>query len=484
MKLFFAVLLLVLYAAVQVAAEPELACIVQCKKDQGLSFEKCLDFCNDNPGTVPPSTAACITKCFTEQPSTPKKKACMNKCWADNPMSDAEASSPISSKLVWESYAKELFSYIKQGGDVKGLQLLRTPIPAVWNTDPHQLSDLCNRQSDWGVEYLWNGKLFSEQYISFLKNIKVSQQTGQPKPECKELDAANAAVVAAEEELDEARTRCAAAYTRRWAGRSGAPKYEDYEKQSCNYVSDAQFDYTQAMYRLRALQTTCGAGAGEVADAIRKFEEQSGKWDWQETFVNTLAAFYRKIATHNTDSFTISITKSSSSQKNLTSEWSWKQLETGKSGEFISSANVTKTHAFTTSEDNFKMDITAEGYYAVPVGPSASWFSTDVVRKYKNGPFIDTTKKYFGKDGSLSMKPKVIHMLYKPTIDLFLSQSDAEYMTTMKGSVKVGPFSVDVSKITMKPVKEQSSGDEKIYKVSFTPEDDAPLVVAMENEFL
>lgn len=379
----------------------------------------------------------------------------------------------MSGKAIWEAYAKQLFSFLKQGTDSKGLQLLRTPVPATWNTEARQLSDFCNRMTHWGIERDWNGKLFSEEYIAFLKNIK-QQSSGSSTPN-PELAAAVALVDELKAQLAEDKQKCQIRFDRfKKAGQT----YDDFERRSCNSVELTSFDLKNAQYRV--IELSGGAATNDVQEAINKFESQAGKWEFKETFINTLPAFLRKIQANTADSFNIQVSQSSSSKSNSTQEWSWEQLSknTTKSNEFISVASGS-AHTFTTSADSFKMDLTADGYTAIQVGPDSTWFSSSIVKKYQAGPFKDNAKKYFGKDGNLSIIPSTLYLLYKPTIKLYLAEADAQYLSKVKATITVGPFTIKASGISVKAA--DASG---VSQVTLASADETPVIVALENAFL
>jgi len=372
----------------------------------------------------------------------------------------------------------ELFSFLKRGSSIKGLQLLKNPIAANWNTNSSTLANLGNNLSAWGVEYAPTGKTLPQAYINFLKNLKVTAKIDAATE--KRIEELKNNIASFKKTIEDETVVCQERHARHERLR-GKIDYSEYETKYCFRISSTRELLTVAEVQLS--QTLSSVPGADVATAIDAFNDANDKFDWTESFVQKLTTFLNKIETGKADSFGIVVTKSSTSQKNVTQEWSWESLEKGKNNDFIPVSVSGSSSALTTSADNFKMEIEAKGYYAIEIGPG-KWFDLSVVKKYANGPFIDAAKNTgnFGQGGLLSMLAQRAYLLYKPTVHLFLEQSDAQTIQGLTKSnpfIKLGPFVADAKTLTVTPVPSST-----LYKVSLSSNDEVPQVVALDNMFL
>lgn len=57
------------------------------------------------------------------------------------------AQETLSTETLWKKYRSELYNFLRAGDDdaLPGLQLVTTPFPAEWDTNPQILQDIVTR---------------------------------------------------------------------------------------------------------------------------------------------------------------------------------------------------------------------------------------------------------------------------------------------------------------------------------------------------
>lgn len=385
-------------------------------------------------------------------------------------------SKPIDQKLIWENYRDELFSFLKRGGDVSGMQLMRNPIRADWDTDASKLYAMANRISAWGVEYSPRKDIsVPSQYGLFLKSINIdTSAAGGANPA---IATAQAAYDAAVSRLAEVRKTC----KERYETRTRSMPYEDFESSTCRFVSNAESDVAMKEFDLQLAKMQSAGPNADLADARAKFADDDGSFSWKESFMSNLQRFKTRVNEGNANSFSISVSKRSQS---TATKKEWAQLET--MSDFVTFEDedatqpkkpsvTTNKFEFTTSADKFKMDIRALGYANIQVDPE-SWFSHSVLSSYKKGPFTGKTN-FFGKKGTFNQMLKSLYVLYKPSVSLYVEEDDALSLKvlSMESTIKLGPFSADKVIVSDKPTSN------KLYKVDFVVSSEEPIVVAIDN---
>lgn len=157
----------------------------------------------------------------------------------------------------------------------------------------------------------------------------------------------------------------------------------------------------------------------------------------------SLARFTEGAQTGNVNGFEVKITaKTSESVRNTVTQ----SMGIGFNGQFFgvpvsASLQMGKEEMkFKTSTKDFQLIFGAKGYAVIPVFPSSQWYDSAVVKKYANGPFRDTKRKYFFDIGKKSfpndaIMPMVVRNLFVvvgPKIDMYVSKDDAEQIEKKK----------------------------------------------------
>lgn len=374
------------------------------------------------------------------------------------------------------------------------MQLLRTPITADWDVDQENLFALSNRISAWGVEYNpREGLSVPQQYGLFLNSIDIDTNSANSgsNPEVENAQIAYDNAVA---RLANIRASCRALYDR-YPGTK--PTYEEFESMRCLSVGNALADVQIKEFELEFAKRRSAGPHADLAEARAKFTADDGSFAWTESFMSTLSRFKKRISDGMSDSFSISVTKSSRSN---TAQREWSELDTmsdfitieedaeeeegeeekkpKKKGGKKRSRTSTKFE-FTTSADDFKMEIKAPGYTNIQVAPG-EWFSHSVLSNYKNGPFTGKVN-FFGEEGTFNQMTKSLYVLYKPSVSLYVEQQDAVTLHSLatEKTIKLGPFTADTVRVSETPVSSRGSRD--IYKVDFIVSTEEPIVVAIDN---
>lgn len=163
---------------------------------------------------------------------------------------------------------------------------------------------------------------------------------------------------------------------------------------------------------------------------------------------------------------------------------SWSEVSKGLTrpssltGSFFNVATA-GSNGIQTSTEKFAMSIEFEGYGVVRVAPG-KWFRHNVLKSFRNGPFIHAQSNLFGQNGTMRLKPTTYYIAYKPKMTLTVDRKDAATFHGNAGKSSSGFFS---SKSETATVTTENINQDTV-RIVIQSNSLIPKIIAIDNEAL
>lgn len=397
---------------------------------------------------------------------------------AEGSLSDS-ANNDADSSALWERYKTALFYFLKRRGAAPGsdgflgLQMVADPLEATWTSSPYDLSVFANKMSDWGDVYEPSATLrFTDQYERFLDNIRVDMAAGASPAAQNEKNQFEKDIHDLLMRLDDERFMCIDTW-QRYKSLLNMDYGPAFERAYCPRIGNQEFELTRLRGMFEEIKTRVAGPQRDVMDAIANFAFDSTSHAWNEW--NPLSTFLNEA--RNGRATSMSIEFNSRTDVKETRTWTKKK----KKGFIFKKTKTETKEEVRFRSEHFNMRIDAAGFAGIRISPRGNWFDANVVNKYKSpSTWKNTSMRFFGQTGTLSLMPRTIFVVYKPKVTLFLSKEDGQYfMENKSSSFSFGPFAS--GKNSRMTVDKRSENN---YEVQFETNIDAPYVIAVDYHIL
>lgn len=411
------------------------------------------------------------------------------------------AQETLSTESLWKKYRSELFNFLRAGDDdaLPGLQLVTTPFPAEWDTNPEILQEIVTRIPNWGASWSMTNKDFRDAYEDFLTNLNIPPQ---PKGNYAALDRIEDELFELEVREGREMMNCLSRYQNyqeqfklyQTIYKEIQPKpFENYKQMFCRSLFTAEQNLVNKRGELYRAQYDLRDQYYDARHALGKFASTP---ESQRTFnaYGNLARFAAGAEAGNVNGFEVKITsKTSESVRNTVTQ----SMGIGFNGQFFgvpvsASLNMGKEEMkFKTSTKDFQLIFGAKGYMVIPVFPSKTWYDPAVVAKYAKGPFrktkryfFDVATKSFHKDAVMPMVVRNLFVVVGPKIDMYVSKDDAEQIEKKKNfglSFNVAGLEFNFQKGAQ---MEKQTAFNALSRITITGDSNTPQLLAVESQIL
>lgn len=386
-----------------------------------------------------------------------------------------KAEAPPTSEVLWDRYQNVLLSFIRKSTNdetYKGLQVVTEPLDATWDEDPTVLSILLDKAARYGSIYEPSSLSLSQEYESFLFNLKFPETAGTAADKKKLSQLRDEIAIWGEKRFD-AELAC----------------YSNYE--FMKLILDNSYDQYKASYCASSLApiqkrldylnsdlvtyTTKVDGPNKgIVEAVSRFISDPSVGKFTET-KTTLATFLARAKAKTGTPITFAL----NSKTTLSESRKW--IKKKKSGfAFFKKKSTTIKTEFRFQSEHFNMKIAGESFARIEVAPKGDWFSRSVVKSYFNKKTMweNQNKSFFGQNGSLTLVPKAVYVMFNPKIELECGEKDAYTLHEMKQtSFSFGPFSSN--KGSTLDIKQEN---EKNYRVTFNSNSNTAQIIAIDYD--
>ncbi len=141
-----------------------------------------------------------------------------------------------------------------------------------------------------------------------------------------------------------------------------------------------------------------------------------------------------------------------------------------------------------TNRQGFLMHFEAVSFAQFTITPSP-WFSGTLVTLFQKGPFVSGSvvgdgSRLFGPDGSFSLMPKTVYVVFRPKVKASLTSNEYHFLKEAwsgGGSISIGPFSFGAS---YNRTVEHVTWDDTANTVTAESSSDIPQVIATLSNVL
>lgn len=346
----------------------------------------------------------------------------------------------------WERYRQQLIGVFTKGYPPPYLQILTTPIDAVWDENPSQLKTLCNTVPYWSPYYSASNNLIDKQYTSFIFNINAGR-TVQRQDMATSYIQCDKEATALSSALDSSRDECLMQFMKL----NPKPDFDSFNNQCLGTKKD---DYESKKFECKYYEA--------LAYGIQNQDLQDSRTDvrdgtnWYE-MIGSLKRFKEDCKNGQTTSVSLDVNFFSAVEKPL--QWNDIKGMAGPSkindqafGALLRNPQI----AFKTETSRFKMIMKFKGFTVVRAAPG-KWFRQSIIDKYRNGPFINSSPNYFNEGGTMRLKPTAFYLVYQPELELFMENEDLDQFVAWKSTYKSGFFSSSSSYMSIQ--KTRTTGD-------------------------
>jgi len=413
----------------------------------------------------------------------------------------ADESTPelLSTAGLWQRYRAELFEFLRAGDEtaLPGLQLVTTPFPAEWDENPEILQNIVTRMPVWKGSWELTDRDFRIAYEDFLTNIDLPRQ---PQKDFSRLEKIEDELFELEMKMAIQMQGCLQKYQQHQVLYSkyldaGKPKtYEQYKQVFCASLSRAEQAIVDKRGELLIAQVEMRDEFYDARAALGKFAVTP---ESERTFTayGSLKRFAESAQNGATNGFEV---KLSSKSKTETRSVTTQSMSIGFDGSAFFSVPVSaklemgkEEMKFKTSTSDFQLLFGAKGYMVIPVFPSRTWYSPEVVKKYAKGPFrtqktyfFDVAKKSFPQSAIMPLVVRNLFVVVGPKVEMYVSKFDAEEIEKKKNfglSFSVAGVSFDFKKGSE---FKRSDETDKLSKITIMGDSNTPQLMAIESQIL
>jgi hypothetical protein len=469
MKTFaFALLLAIVFVIAEASSSSNIQCLLKCKliaskTRLSAAQRECLDQCKQNDVVESDALDAICSSgrgasyCFTKS--------------IDEVESDTETSQPVNQELLWEQYRSVLVNALTRGQDRPFLQILTTPIDALWDSeDPTQFKRICNAVPFWGAYYSASPYQIDEQYKSFINNIRTDGANVKSTADKQAADTYAEQIAQLSAQLEAERPKC----LQRFIATNPKPDLKPF-MDSCLANLNSQVEDAKILYQFFVAR----AYDPVYVDLMESRADSTSGTEWYEA-QGSLKRLNQNAATGQLTSLSVSVNRFTS----ITVPKGWNDVAKGLTrpssltGSFFNVA-VQGATGMQTSTEKFQMTIDFAGYGVIRASPE-KWFRHGVIRNFANGPFIHAQPNLFGEGGTMRLKPTTFYIAYKPRISIIVDRKDEALFKGEAGKSSSGLFSSSKERVTV------TTENVNIDTVKITMESNSmvPKIIAIESEYL
>lgn len=401
------------------------------------------------------------------------------------------SASKVDSTKLWRQYRSELFNFLRQGDSeaMPGLQLVASPIPAEWDTNPEALQMIANGIPKVGASWeLRTTKLFTREYHRFLTNLEIPTQSSEFDQELLDLEDS---LFDKQMDVEDAEWACEGRYDtyQNRGRRKRVYSWEQFKQKLCPRIQTLEERVIIVRGQIEAKKARAGGAMFDAAMALGRYASTPAA---ERVFkaLGSLQRFADAAAADKTNSFSVKIQHKTAISETKTGTMG---LSFGISVPITAgislgvNGNYEKTSMnFKSNSEELQISFGAGGWKAIPIWPSKTWCDMSVLSQYKNGPFRQKGIKYFGltEAAKLPWVPKTIFVVVKPEVDMYVTSEDKEAMESSSSfgvGVTVGPLEFNFNKGSTKNFEHEVG---KLYKVELKGNSPVPQLLAIDNQIL
>lgn len=380
-----------------------------------------------------------------------------------------DAGAPPTSEILWERYQNVLLSFIRKNNDYTGLQVVTEPLEANWDVEPENLSILMDKSSRYGSIYSPSSISLSQEYESFLFNLKVGSSEATPA-QLKRLENLKNAISVEQDKRFDQESKCYENF-HVMSSLFSIP-YIEFRQNYCAAVLDPiQRNLAYLNSDLTTMNSKVFGEHQRVSEAISSFIQTPDAGRFFET-KTTLAGFLNNARAGKGNLVTFSL----NSQTTLEEKRKWMKKKSSGFFIFKKKSQEIKTE-YNFQSEHFNMKITGI-LGKIDIAPKDNWYNFNTVKTYYNNKTLweNKNKTFFGEKGTLSLFPRALYVMYNPKIILECGEKDAYTLDSMKSSsFTFGPFSSQ--KGSTLNIKQQNQNN---YEVSINSNSNAAQIVAID----
>lgn len=334
--------------------------------------------------------------------------------------SDSMNGSLINQEELWDMYRVEVLRAITKGNlqNRPYLQLLTSPIDAVWDTEnPNLLQILANTVPYWSDYYDPSPFTISSQYRSFVNNINAGRVVKDP--------GSKALADQYQREFEEASSRMLPAQMACWdrfaQDQPVGVTVDQYEQTRCPELQRLRNEVNEKNSMFIFFITL--AYGPEHQTLLESRSAVGSGMSYREAGGTTLKAFRSALARGVRNPLQVSVTGFSQTSRSK----KFSEISTGLTrpsrlnGSQFQFLTTGGANGLSTRRDKFSLNIKFESYAAIRIAPDA-WFRESLFQKYGSGPFINRQSPLFGTSGTMRLRPSIVYVVYRPRFEMHLDK--------------------------------------------------------------